>query len=86
MLKRMQSNSKVDLQMHEGNLPELRDIHKVDERLVVLAKALGLANSARRPRRLNGGGIPDTSDSGMHARADELTDSRLRAGRPNGKA
>jgi uncharacterized protein YacL len=41
MLKRMQSNSKVDLQMHEGNLPELRDIHKVDERLVVLAKALG---------------------------------------------
>ena len=26
--------------MHEGNLPELRDVTKVDERLVVLAKAL----------------------------------------------
>jgi uncharacterized protein YacL len=41
MLKRMQSNPKVELQMHEGNLPELRDIHKVDERLVILAKSLG---------------------------------------------
>jgi uncharacterized protein YacL len=40
MLKRMQNNSKVELQMHEGNLPELRDVHKVDERLVVLAKAM----------------------------------------------
>src|SRR5437660_4759102 len=41
MLKRMQNNPKVDLQMHEGNLPELREIQKVDERLVALAKALG---------------------------------------------
>ncbi len=41
MLKRMQNNSKVELQIHEGNLTELRDVHKVDERLVVLAKALG---------------------------------------------
>jgi uncharacterized protein YacL len=41
MLKRMQNNPKVELQMHEGNLPELRDVTKVDERLVVLAKALG---------------------------------------------
>jgi uncharacterized protein YacL len=41
MLKRMQGNPKVELQMHEANLPELRDVHKVDERLVVLAKALG---------------------------------------------
>ena len=41
MLKRMQNNTKVELQIHEGNLPELRDVHKVDERLVVLAKALG---------------------------------------------
>src|SRR5947208_1596081 len=40
VLKRMQSNPKVELQMHEGNLPELRDVQKVDERLVVLAKAL----------------------------------------------
>jgi uncharacterized protein YacL len=41
MLKRMQNNPKVELQMHEANLPELRDVHKVDERLVVFAKALG---------------------------------------------
>jgi uncharacterized protein YacL len=40
VLKRMQSNPKVELQMHEGNIAELRDVHKVDERLVVLAKAL----------------------------------------------
>ncbi len=40
MLKRMQTNPKVELQMHEANLPVLRDVHKVDERLVVLAKAL----------------------------------------------
>ncbi len=41
VLKRMQSNPKVELQMHEANLPELREVHKVDERLVVLAKVLG---------------------------------------------
>jgi uncharacterized protein YacL len=41
MLKRMQSNPKIDLQMHEANLPEMREVTKVDERLVVLAKALG---------------------------------------------
>jgi len=41
MLKRMQNNPKVEMQMHEGNLPELREIQKVDERLVALAKALG---------------------------------------------
>jgi uncharacterized protein YacL len=40
VLKRMQGNTKVDLQMHEANLPELREVQKVDERLVVLAKAL----------------------------------------------
>jgi uncharacterized protein YacL len=40
MLKRMQNNPKVELQMHEGNLPQFRDVLKVDERLVVLAKAL----------------------------------------------
>jgi uncharacterized protein YacL len=40
MLKRMQSNPKVELELHEGNLSELRDVQKVDERLVVLAKAL----------------------------------------------
>jgi uncharacterized protein YacL len=41
MLKRMQTNPKVELQMHEGNLSELRELHKVDERLVMLAKVLG---------------------------------------------
>jgi uncharacterized protein YacL len=41
MLKRMQGNNKIELQIHEANLPELRDIHKVDERLVEMAKALG---------------------------------------------
>jgi uncharacterized protein YacL len=41
MLKRMQSNPKVELQMHEANMAELRDIRTVDERLVVMAKALG---------------------------------------------
>jgi uncharacterized protein YacL len=41
MLKRMQNNPKIELQMHEAALPELREVQKVDERLVVLAKALG---------------------------------------------
>jgi uncharacterized protein YacL len=41
ILKRMQSNPKVELQMHEADLPELRGVQKVDERLVVLAKVLG---------------------------------------------
>ncbi len=41
MLKRMQNNTKVELQIHEANLPELRDIQKVDERLVEMAKAIG---------------------------------------------
>jgi len=41
ILKRMQSNSKIDLQMHDGNLAELRDVGKVDERLVIFAKVLG---------------------------------------------
>ena len=40
MLKRMQNNPKVEMQLHEGNLSELRNVQKVDERLVVLAKAL----------------------------------------------
>jgi uncharacterized protein YacL len=41
MLKRMQSNPKVELEVHEANLRELRDVAKVDERLVVLAKVIG---------------------------------------------
>lgn len=41
VLKRMQSNSKVELQIHEANLPELREVGRVDERLVVFAKSMG---------------------------------------------
>jgi uncharacterized protein YacL len=41
ILKRMQTNPKVELQMHDANLPELREVQKVDERLVVLASAVG---------------------------------------------
>jgi len=41
ILKRMQTNTKIDVQMHDGNLPELREVDKVDERLVVFAKVLG---------------------------------------------
>jgi uncharacterized protein YacL len=41
ILKRMQTNTKVDLHIHEANLPELREVPKVDERLVLLAKSVG---------------------------------------------
>jgi uncharacterized protein YacL len=41
MLKRMQTNAKAELVLHEANLPELRETNKVDERLVLLARALG---------------------------------------------
>src|SRR5208283_826030 len=41
ILKRMQTNSKIEMVMHEANISELRDVQKVDERLVVLAKVLG---------------------------------------------
>src|SRR5207253_7938258 len=40
ILKRMQGNPRVEVQLYESNLAELRDVHKVDERLVVLAKFL----------------------------------------------
>jgi uncharacterized protein YacL len=42
VLKRLQSNPKLELQMHDGNVPELRtgERVRVDERLVILAKAL----------------------------------------------
>jgi hypothetical protein len=52
--------------------------------LDVLAKALGFASSAKRPRQVrpNGdGGIPDTADASMHAGAGDLADARLRCGR-----
>ncbi|HEV8062107.1 MAG TPA: PIN domain-containing protein [Gemmataceae bacterium] len=41
MLKRMQTNPKVELQVHEANMAELREVPKVDERLVIFAKAMG---------------------------------------------
>jgi uncharacterized protein YacL len=41
VLKRMQSNTKVELQIHEANMAELREVNRVDERLVVFAKSLG---------------------------------------------
>jgi uncharacterized protein YacL len=41
ILKRMQTNPKVELEVNEGNLAELRDTNKVDERLVIFARAMG---------------------------------------------
>src|SRR5262249_51809636 len=41
MLKREQTKGKGELQKPEGNIPELREVHKVGERLVVPGKALG---------------------------------------------
>ncbi|MDW8196368.1 MAG: PIN domain-containing protein [Gemmataceae bacterium] len=42
VLKRLQNNPKLQLQMHDGNVPELRtgERVRVDERLVLLAKSL----------------------------------------------
>jgi len=43
VLKRLQTNPKIQLELHDGNVPELRTTEriKVDERLVILAKSLG---------------------------------------------
>jgi len=41
VLKRMQSNPKIELQIHEANQAELQGVLRVDERLVVFAKAVG---------------------------------------------
>jgi uncharacterized protein YacL len=43
VLKRLQSNPKLELELHDANVPELRtgERIRVDERLVILAKALG---------------------------------------------
>ena len=44
VLKRLQTNSKIELQMHDGMVPELRDVDpkmRVDERLVIFTKSLG---------------------------------------------
>jgi uncharacterized protein YacL len=41
VLKRMQANAKIELQIHEAAMSELREVQRVDERLVVFAKVLG---------------------------------------------
>jgi uncharacterized protein YacL len=44
VLKRLQTNPKIELEMHDGNVAELRDVDpkmRVDERLVVFTKAVG---------------------------------------------
>ncbi|MFQ3652594.1 MAG: PIN domain-containing protein [Gemmataceae bacterium] len=41
ILKKLQSNNRIELVLHEANFSELRDIQKVDERLVEMAKLLG---------------------------------------------
>jgi uncharacterized protein YacL len=43
VLKRLQTNPKVELEMHDGNVAELRTPEKirVDEKLVIFAKAVG---------------------------------------------
>jgi uncharacterized protein YacL len=41
ILKRMQSNPKLELQIHEANQTELHNIMRVDERLVAFAKLMG---------------------------------------------
>jgi len=45
ILKRMQSNPKLEIQMHDGNVAELRELGgekmRVDERLVLFTKAIG---------------------------------------------
>jgi hypothetical protein len=54
--------------------------------LDVLAKALGFANSAKRPtrpRRVQYDSAPEASEPSLHADAGDLADVRLRSGRPN---
>jgi uncharacterized protein YacL len=41
MLKKMQTNGKIELQVHDANLAELSGVEEADERLVIFAKALG---------------------------------------------
>ena len=44
VLKQMQSNNRLELKMHDGDLPELRGVDpkmRVDEKLVLFAKAVG---------------------------------------------
>jgi uncharacterized protein YacL len=41
ILKRMQNNPKVELQVHEGKVADVRDTDEVDERLVMFARTMG---------------------------------------------
>lgn len=41
ILKRLQGNSKVELQIHDAGQSELREVMRVDERLVVFTKMVG---------------------------------------------
>ncbi|HEX3152220.1 MAG TPA: TRAM domain-containing protein [Gemmataceae bacterium] len=41
ILKKLQSNSKIDIEMQEGRVPEAGDKARVDERLVLFAKSVG---------------------------------------------
>lgn len=41
ILKTLQTNKKVELQVHEGEPTEMKGITQVDEKLVILAKAIG---------------------------------------------
>ena len=41
MLKRMQGNPALEIQLHDGLIPGVPETGKVDERLVLFAKALG---------------------------------------------
>ena len=61
--------------------------HLLRRCLDVLAKALGFANSAKRPtrpRRTQYDSAPEVSDPSLHADAGDLADVRLRYGRPLG--
>jgi uncharacterized protein YacL len=41
ILKKLQTNSKIELEMHEGRVPEGGEKARVDERLVLFAKSVG---------------------------------------------
>ena len=76
----MQTNPKIELQMHEANLPELRDVHKVDERLVVLAKVL---ERPGRDQRLQP--EQDRPAAGRRRHQPQRAGQRPQAGRPAGR-
>jgi hypothetical protein len=55
--------------------------------LDVLARSLGFASSAQRPKRLRRvqyDSAPEVGEPSLHADAGDLAEARLRSGRPNG--